>query len=113
MRNGTTERRGVGQGRQWTEEQARETLEDLAESGESAAVFARRKGLSPRRIAYWKKRIGSRARTEFVAVALPEAPRASIEIGAGSIVIRVREDLDVEHVARLVEAIGRRRGGAC
>jgi hypothetical protein len=29
------------------------------------------------------------------------------------VVVRVREDLDVGHVARLVEAIGRRVGGTC
>jgi transposase-like protein len=109
----TTEGNGVLQWRRWAEEQAREALEELASSGESAAGFARRKGLSPQRIAYWRKRLGSPAKAEFVAVALPAASRASIEISAGGVVVRVREELDVDHVARLVDALARRMGGAC
>ncbi len=99
--------------RQWTEGQARGALEELAASGESAAAFARRKGISSRRIDYWRKRLGGPAKTEFVAVALPAASTATIEIAAGGVVVRTREDLDVDHVARLVEAIVRRLGSAC
>jgi hypothetical protein len=35
---------------------------------------------------------------------------ARIEIVAAGVVVRVREELDVEHVAGLVEAVGRRIG---
>ena len=55
---------------------------------------------------------------EFVPVALallsrrrPSTERPHIEIAAAGAIVRVREDLDVDHVARLVEAIGRRLGG--
>ncbi len=99
--------------RQWTEHEARGALTELAASGESASGFARRKGISSQRLAYWSKRLAGRATTEFVAVALPAAPAATIEIAAGGVVVRVREELDAEYVARLVEAIGRRVGGAC
>jgi len=109
----TAARAGVRRWRQWSEEQARGALEELAASGESTAGFARRKGISTQRLAYWKKRLAEPAKPEFVAVALPAAVAASIEIAAGGVVVRVREDLDVEHVAWLVEAIGRRVGGAC
>ena len=98
--------------RQWTEAQAREALEGLAASGESLGSFARGRGVSPQRIAYWRKRLGEPASAPFVAVTLPES-RAWIEVMVGSVVVRVREDLDVGHVARLVEAIGRARDGAC
>jgi hypothetical protein len=36
-----------------------------------------------------------------------------IEIGAAGVVVRVREELDVDHVARLVEAIERALSGRC
>ena len=104
---------GVRHWQQWTEAQARRALEELAASGESAASFARRRGGSSRRLAYWRKRLAAPAKTEFVAVALSTVSAAAIEIAAGGVVVRVREDLDVDHVARLVEAIGRRAGGAC
>jgi transposase-like protein len=99
--------------RQWSEEQARAALEEFAASGESAAGFARRKGVSTQRLAYWKKRLSAAAKTEFVAVALPATTSGWIEIAAAGVIIRVREDLDVDHVAQLAEAIGRRLGGAC
>jgi hypothetical protein len=98
--------------RQWTETQAREALEELAASGESLASFARSRGVSPQRIAYWRRRLGEPSSAPFVAVTVPES-RAWIEVMVGSVVVRVREDLDVGHVARLVEAIGRARDGAC
>ncbi|MDQ3370985.1 MAG: hypothetical protein M3680_36665, partial [Myxococcota bacterium] len=97
--------------RQWTEEQARGALEELAASGESDAAFARRKAISTRRLAYWRKRLPEATTTEFVAVTLPAAiTTRRIEISAGGVVVRVGEDLDVDHVARLVAAIGRRVG---
>lgn len=100
--------------RRWTEEQARRALDEFAASGESAAGFARRKGISTQRVAYWRKRLPEATKTEFVAVALPASGSARwIEISTGSVVVRVAEDLDVDHVARLVEAIGRRGAAGC
>jgi transposase-like protein len=106
-------RRVVGGWRQWSESEAREALAELASSGESAASFARRRGISTQRLAYWKKRLASGTAPKFVAVAL--APATSprwIEISAGGVVVRVPEPLDEDRVARLVEAI-RRRLGPC
>jgi transposase-like protein len=109
-----TNRRVVGGWRQWTEDEAREALAELASTGESAASFARRRGISTQRLAYWKKRLGSGTGPKFVAVALPAATSPMwIEIAACGVVVRIREQLDVEHVARLVDAIGRRVGGGC
>lgn len=101
-------------GGRWTEQQARHALAELATSGESAASFARRKSISTQRLAYWRKRLARPETTEFVAVELPGTGLTRrIEIAAAGVVVRVREDLAVDHVAQLVEAIGRRVGGTC
>jgi transposase-like protein len=103
---------GVRGWRQWTEEQARGALEELAATGESVAAFARRKGISTQRVAYWRKRLAESTKPEFVAVALPATtPARWIEIAAAGVIVRVAEDLDADCVARVVEAIGRRVGG--
>ena len=114
MRNRASKRDGERRWRQWTEKEARAALEELAASGETAAAFSRRTGISHRRLAYWRKRVAPRERTDFVAVDLAEVvmPRC-LEIVAAGVVIRVREDLEADQVARLVEAIGRRVSGAC
>lgn len=106
----------VGGGwRQWTEAEARAALTELACSGESMAEFARSRGFSPQRVRYWRRRLGAPAAVPaFVPVRLPVVTpttlaAATIEIVSRGVTIRVREDLDVEHVARLVEALA---GGA-
>jgi hypothetical protein len=95
--------------------EAREALAKLSASGESVAAFSRRTGVSGSRIAYWRRRLaGSGAATDFVAVDLAElAPLRCHEIIAGGVVVRVREDLEADEVARLVAAIGRHVSGAC
>jgi len=42
----------------WTEDEARSALTELAQSGQSMAEFARRRGFSTARIRYWKERLG-------------------------------------------------------
>ena len=104
--------------RQWTEGEARAVLAALARSGESSAAFARSRGFSTQRIDYWKKRLGvTSAVPAFVPVRLPDVAAstigpATIEIVYGGVTVRVREDLDVEHVARIVEALAG-RGRRC
>lgn len=113
MRNSTET---MGGGRRWTEDEAREALADFAASGESAAGFARRRGVLTQRLTYWRKRLaGPRAtELEFLPVELVAASSSRwIEIAAAGVVVRVREDLDVDQVARLVVAIGRLAGGPC
>jgi len=111
-------KRKVGVGgvfwRQWSEAEARAHLEELRRTEESAVEFARRKGISPQRLAYWKKRLaskkGSETKPAFVAVTMPATPstRAEIEIRVAGVAVIVREGCDVEHVARVVEALGGR-----
>lgn len=114
MHNRTSRRDGERHWHQWTEKEAREALAEFAASGETAAAFSRRTGISHRRLAYWRKRVAPGERTDFVAVDLAGVgvPRC-LEIVAAGVVIRVREDLEADQVARLVEAIGRRVSGAC
>ena len=97
--------------KRWTLEQGRTAIESLGRSGLSASTFARREGISRARISYWKTRVGDGDGAAFVAVSLPAARGEQIEIVHGEVVLRVREDLDVEHVARIVVALGARARG--
>ena len=114
MGHGAWAARNHGATHQWTEDEARAALMELARSGESAAEFARSRGFSTQRIYYWKKRLAATSAVPaFVPVRLPVvasstiAP-ATIEIVSSGVTVRVREDLDVEHVARIVEALAGR-----
>ncbi len=116
MRSRTKTVDGGRRWQRWTEDEAREALADFATSGESAAGYARRRGISTQRLSYWSKRLARPEATELEFVPVELAGSSSsrwLEIAAAGVVIRVREDLDVDQVARLVEAIGRRVGGAC
>lgn len=93
--------------RQWTEHDARAVLDEFAASHESATEFARRKGVSWQRIAYWRKRLAA-ATPGFVSVAMsasvPSA-RLQIEFLARGVIVRVREDIDVEKLAAIVAVL--------
>ena len=100
--------------RQWSEAEARAHLDELRRTAESAVGFARRKGISTQRVAYWKKRLASAkgrdTKPAFVAVSMPATPstHAEIEIRVAGVAVIVREGCDVEHVARVVDALGHR-----
>ena len=102
---------GVRSWRQWKEPEAREALAAWRRSGLGAAAFCAREGYSQTRLRYWSERLSGESvrRSEavsFVPVALERAHRGGhIEIERGGVVLRVREDLDVDHVARLVAAL--------
>lgn len=105
-----TKRAGGRRWTQWTEAEARAVVEELASSRESAAAFARRKGVSKSRIQYWQERL--KGAPAFVRVDVPRVePRACshVEIVCGAVTIRVREDLDVERIAAIASAIARAR----
>lgn len=94
----------------WTEAEARAALASLAASGESELAFARRNGISRQRLRYWRARLGRAvASPAFVAVEIPSAgsQAPTIEIQVGEVLLRVRENLEVEHLARLVRALAR------
>ena len=98
--------------RQWSEAEARVHLEELRRTAESTAGFARKMGVSAQRLSYWKRRLASakvrEATPAFVAVTLPSTPstRAEVEIRVAGV---AREGCDVEHVARVIETLGRRK----
>jgi len=103
--------------RQWREEDARAALAELAASGESLAKFSRERGISVRRLVYWRKRLDDGRRPEFVAVRMPPADSSGskprIEIDFDGLTIRVPEDLDAEVVAHIAAALARRSRAGC
>jgi transposase-like protein len=103
---------GSGTGRQWKAEDGRAALVALASSGESMSQFARRRGISMSRLFYWKKRLAETTEPAgFVEVPASALGRSHIEIAHGGVVIRVREDIAIERLSRIVEALGGRRLG--
>ena len=98
--------------RQWSEAEARDHLEEFSRTAESAAGFARRKGISTQRLTYWKKRLasakGRETKPAFVAVTMPATPSTRAEIRVAGVAVIAHEGCDVDHVARVVEALGRR-----
>jgi len=101
---------GEGRGR-WGEPEGRAAVAEWARSGASAMVFAQSRGFSAKRLEYWKRRLRAPSSSAFMAVALPSQGREPIEIVSEGVSVRVREDLDVEHVARIVSALARRGRG--
>jgi hypothetical protein len=93
--------------KQWSEVEARAALDEWQESGASALKFAQSKGFSAKRLHYWQKRLGSADELAFVQVVAPTRGDARIEIEHRGVVLRVREALDVEHLARIVAALSR------
>ena len=99
------------QWRKWTLAQACAVLDELETAGKDGARSAPARVVTKRRSRSMQQRPSAPSSPAFVAVEMP--PAARIEIEAGGVVVRVREDADVEQVARLVEAIGRRLAGSC
>jgi transposase-like protein len=102
----------------WGEPEARAALEEWKRSGQTEHAFARQRGFSPQRLRYWRSRLRaptakrtSAAPPAFVAVAMPVAARetSKIEIHVGALLVCVREELEVEHLARIVDALARLR----
>lgn len=97
--------------KQWKEADARAALSSWRRSGLSAAAFCAREGYSTSRLHYWQERLEEPTQTRtssvsFVPVALSDVHRKhQIEIERDGVLVRVREDLDVTHVARLVAAL--------
>ncbi len=96
---------------QWKEPEARDALESWRRSGMSASAFCAREGFSVARLRYWSERLPEAAAAKlapmsFVPIAVGDVCGArTLEIEHAGVVIRVREELDVAHVARLVAAL--------
>src|SRR5215211_8047686 len=91
--------------RRWTEAEARAALQELGRTGESELAFARRTGISRQRVRYWRERLAVAHTPAFVAVAMPGPAAARIELQFGDVVLRVREDVEVDHLAEIVCAL--------
>jgi transposase-like protein len=103
----------------WTEAEAQAVLEAYEKSGLSMAEFARRHGLGPQRLRWWKKRRAEEAgpAPSFVRVHVAEPPSrrareaptpglASMEVVlAKGRRIRVEPGFDAEELARLVRVM--------
>jgi len=94
----------------WTESHARTVLDDFATAGLTPTEFCARRGISRGRLTYWRERLREAppsATPAFVAVTLPPSVRseARIEIEHRGVLVRVREDLDTDHLARIVAAL--------
>lgn len=102
-------RRSGRQGwRQWREAEARAVLAEFAASGASLAAFARQRGVAVKRLSYWRQRLASSARVDFVPVAIaPPGPPAEafVEITVRGVVLRARTDVEAARLARLVAAL--------
>lgn len=83
----------------WTEQDARRVLKEWDASGESAAGFARRLGVIPQRLFWWRKRLGpalsSEAKPTFVPVTVRPALETSMAVGV-PIVLTVGDGIRVE-----------------
>jgi transposase len=101
----------------WTEGEAQAVVEAYEASGLSVAEFARRHGLGPQRLRWWKKRgakgAGSTLSFVPVHVAAPPSPEAQRAAGGASMevvlargrCIRVEPGFDAGELARLVRAL--------
>ena len=91
--------------RSWTADEAREVLAAWAKSGESCAAFARRRGLVPQRLLWWRQRLAASQEqsstqtnaelTRFVpvTVAVREARREATE---SAVVVTVGDEIRIE-----------------
>lgn len=89
---------------QWTEAQGRAAVDAWRASKLSAEAFARERGFSPHRLAYWQRRL-ARTRPAFVPVIAPTRSDTRIEIVRAGVVVRLREDIDPITLARIVAAL--------
>jgi transposase-like protein len=106
----------AGASNYWTETEAQAVLEAYEASGLSVAEFARRHGLGPQRLRWWKKRRAEEGPAlSFVPVhvAAPPSPEAQRAAGTASMEvllargrrIRVEPGFDADALARLVRAL--------
>jgi hypothetical protein len=93
--------------RAWSEQEAREVLAKWAASGETMWGFARARGLTPQRVAWWRKKLGGGGaeRTPACGVAetfVPvmvrarEVSRVGVEAAPSPVVVGVGEAVRVE-----------------
>lgn len=81
----------------WTEEDARQILDEWRSSGTTLAAFARRRGIVPQRLAWWRKRLGDRSGDErALAPAFVPLTVRPIEREAAPATVEVNDRLRLE-----------------
>jgi hypothetical protein len=105
--------RAIAEGHCWDQRLARAALTAWRRSGLSMSAFARQRGLSPQRLAWWRTRLGS-AEQVSLAPLVPvtvTAASAAVEIVVGDVRVDVAapEAVSPTWVAELVDRL-RRRG---
>jgi hypothetical protein len=83
----------------WTAREARQVLSAWRASGLSIAGFARRHGLTPRRVSWWRKRLGEwaepvseRRPSDHRAIApaiVPAVVAGTVEASGSAVIVRV------------------------
>ena len=114
-----TQRQGLPFDRlRWTEEDARNALKALHESGKPVSVFAAEHGIDAQRLYSWRRRLGGAERTTFQelvvrapalrSVADAESSPFEIVLASGD-VIRVPRSFDGAALSRLLEVLAQVR----
>lgn len=108
---------GAGSLAPWTPAEARRALAELKRAGVNGGKLARARGISGQRIGYWKRRFADEAggAMSFVPVSVPVPATSNsvsrsgvdIEIVVDGVVVRVREEIEVERLAQIVGALVR------
>ena len=80
----------------WTPEEAGRVLDEAEQSGESLAAFARRHGLGPARLYWWRKRLAANRSTTMATPTLSLVPAMIMPGPAVAVVIRLRGDVTIE-----------------
>jgi transposase-like protein len=111
-------------GRHWTTQDARAVLAAQAQSGESLSAFARRHGLTPQRLCWWRKRLAEwdaaeeNRRPLLVPVvspapapdaAAPSSPQVRLRCGDVQIDLPDAAAVPAAWLAALVRELGARR----
>ncbi len=96
--------------RRWTEQIAREVVAALEDSGESLAAFAKREGISAKRLYRWRARLSTQGALAFVELSpckvAPVVGTGVFEIVIGSVrSVRVPPDFDASALRRLLDVL--------
>lgn len=89
----------------WTAEDARRAFARQADSGLSVWEFARREGVDPQKLYWWRQRLTpAAAPPAFVEIAAPVEQRVEVVLRSGH-VVRFSSTLAPEALRRFVDAL--------
>ena len=76
----------------WTEEDARVVLDEWRQSGDTIAAFARKRGITPPRLYWWKKKLASGARPTTLSL----VPAMIVSGSGATVTIRLPGEVAIE-----------------